>query len=102
MYILVKCNVWCKAERYTAILFSCFINESAVGHLRNQCKIMHQKFRALKKRIGGRPLVEPVQDYATEIWSFKIRKCPIKYMKIVIRFYLHKCTPLSALYGETD
>ena len=48
------------------------------------------------------PLVEPVQDYASEIWGFKNTEICNKVHENARRFYLgvHKFTPLPALYGE--
>ena len=47
-------------------------------------------------------LVEPVQDYASEIWGFKNTEMCNKVHENAMTFYLgvHKFTPLPALYGE--
>ena len=47
-------------------------------------------------------LVEPVQNYASELWGFKNTEMCNKVHEYALRFYLyvHKLTPLSALYGE--
>ena len=47
-------------------------------------------------------LVEPTQDYASEIWGFKNTEMCNKVHKNAMRFYLgvHKFTPMPASHGE--